>query len=96
LNSTDRTTRPEISAFYDEFPKKIPPFLLNGHKACESQGELGPCPRQALNTNSHNLVPIRPYPQPDRHDAPWLADEPVPGMTAVINDIIVMTKHAIG
>ncbi len=48
------------------------------------------------NTNSHNLVPFYPFPQPDRLDAPWLADEPVPCMTAVINGIIVMTKHAIG
>jgi hypothetical protein len=47
-------------------------------------------------TNSHNLVPTHPFPQRHRHDAPWLADELVPGMTAVINDIIVMTKHAIG
>jgi hypothetical protein len=39
---------------------------------------------------------MRPFPQPDRHDAPWLADDPVPGMTAVIVDIFVMTKHAIG
>ena len=47
-------------------------------------------------TNSHSLVPIHPFPQRDRHDAPWLADEPVPCMTAVINDIIVIAKHAIG
>jgi hypothetical protein len=46
--------------------------------------------------NSHSLIPTYPFPQRDRHDAPWLADEPVPCVTAVINDIIVMTKHAIG
>ena len=39
---------------------------------------------------------MRPFPQPDRHDAPWLADDPVPWMTAVINDIIVIAEHAIG
>jgi hypothetical protein len=37
-----------------------------------------------------------PIPQPDGHDAPWLADQPVPRMTAMINDVIVIAKHPIG
>jgi hypothetical protein len=47
-------------------------------------------------TNPHNSVPTHPIPQPDGHDAPCLADQPVPRMTAMINDVIVIAKHPIG
>lgn len=49
-----------------------------------------------IHTNSHSLVPTHPFSQRDRHDAPWLADEPVPCVTALIDDVIVIAKHAIG
>ena len=51
---------------------------------------------RASNPNSHTLVPTHPFPQPNRHDAPWLAHEPVPCMIAVIDDVVVIAKHAIG
>ena len=32
---------------------------------------------------------MRPFPHADGHDAPWLADEVVPGEAAVVDDVVV-------
>lgn len=37
-----------------------------------------------------------PVSQPDRHDAPGLFDEAIPGIAAVIDDIVVRAEDAVG
>ena len=39
---------------------------------------------------------MRPIAQTDGHDAPWLIDEVVPGIAAVIEEIVVGGEDAIG
>ena len=38
---------------------------------------------------------MRPRPQSDRHDAPWLIGEAVPGEAAMIEDIVVGFEDAV-
>ena len=37
-----------------------------------------------------------PIAQADGHDAPWLIDEPVPGIAAVIEEVVVGGEDAVG
>ncbi len=37
-----------------------------------------------------------PFSVPDRHDFPWLSDELVPSVTAMVDDIIVRAEDAVG
>ena len=39
---------------------------------------------------------MRPGAQADRHDSPWLLDEVVPGIAAVIEQVVVAEEDAIG
>jgi len=40
-------------------------------------------------TKSHLSEPMRPLAQSDGHDAPRLVDELVPGITAVVDEIVI-------
>ncbi len=46
-------------------------------------------------TNSHSLVPMRPVPQSDCHDAPWLIGKFVPGLAAVVDNVVVGLEDAV-
>ena len=39
---------------------------------------------------------MRPLPHADGHDAPWLADEFVPGKAAVVDDVVVGFEDPVG
>lgn len=39
---------------------------------------------------------MRPLPHADGHDAPWLADEVVPGKAAVVDDVVVGFEDPVG
>jgi hypothetical protein len=39
---------------------------------------------------------MRPLAHSDGHDAPWLVDEFVPGVTAVVDDVVVGFEDAVG
>ena len=39
---------------------------------------------------------MRPIAQADGHDAPWLIDELVPGVAAVVEDVVVGSEDAVG
>ncbi len=47
------------------------------------------------NTNSHSLVPMCPVPQSDCHDAPWLIGKFVPGVAAVVDNVVVGLEDAV-
>lgn len=36
-----------------------------------------------------------PLAHSDRHDTPWLIDEPIPSMTAVVDDVVVGFEDAV-
>jgi hypothetical protein len=38
---------------------------------------------------------MRPFTQPDGHDAPWLIDEAPPVVAAVIDDVVVIAEHPV-
>ncbi len=38
---------------------------------------------------------MRPRPQSELHDAPWLIGEAVPGEAAVVEDVVVGFEHAV-
>ena len=38
---------------------------------------------------------MRPLAHADRHDAPWLIDEVVPGEAAVVDDVVVGFEDAV-
>ncbi len=46
-------------------------------------------------TNSHSLVPMCPVPQSDCHDAPWLIGKFVPGLAAVVDNVVVGLEDAV-
>ena len=37
-----------------------------------------------------------PFAQSDEHDAPGLIDEAVPSVTAVSDDVVVVSEHSVG
>ncbi len=37
-----------------------------------------------------------PFSAPDRHDLPWLSDEIVPGVAAMVDDIVVGSEDVVG
>jgi hypothetical protein len=39
---------------------------------------------------------MRPIPQSEGHDAPWLVGERVPGVTAMVDEVVVACEHAVG
>jgi hypothetical protein len=39
---------------------------------------------------------VRPVAQADRHDGPWLLHELVPGIAAVIDEVLVTGKDPVG
>ena len=38
---------------------------------------------------------MRPIAEAERHDTPRLIDEPVPGVTAMVDDLVVGAEHAV-
>src|ERR1700687_944199 len=57
------------------------------HKARGRVGRPPPC-RGAAYTKSRRSEPMRPFAQSDRHDGPGMVDEFVPGIAAVLEDVV--------
>ncbi len=39
---------------------------------------------------------MRPFSVPDGHDFPWLSDELVPSVAAMIDDIVMVSEDTVG
>ena len=39
---------------------------------------------------------MSPFTVSDRHDFPWLIDEPIPGVAAMVDDVVVGAEDAVG
>ena len=52
--------------------------------------------QNSANTTLHCLEPIGPLAMADGHDFPGLVDQPVPGIAAQCDDLVVGAEHPIG